>query len=196
MLAEGDTERAAATHLKAFLDARSQGVADKVRLKVLRQDGGLLERSVRGLSEAALRDSSTIGVVALTDVYPKFTSAQHARQTIQAWMPADSRCHVHVALHDFEAWLLVGWEALLKQAGVTARKPWSARPESVNGNNPPAHRIGNLFQTGKPPRKYKKPVHGQVLFEKLDLVQVADACPEFKLFLNCVLTLSGYPVLT
>ena len=110
-------------------------------------------------------------------------------------MPADPRCHVHVARHDFEAWLLVGWDALCKQAGVAPKKPWSGQPESVNHGNPPAHRIAELFQAGKPPRKYKKPIDGKKLFEKLALEQIAAVCPEFKAFLNCLLTLAGYATL-
>jgi hypothetical protein len=110
-------------------------------------------------------------------------------------MPQDPRCHVHVARYDFEAWLLFGWAALCKQAGVEKKKPWGTQPESVNGGSPPAHRIGALFQSGKPPRKYKKPIDGKKLFEKLDLEQVANVCPEFKAFLNCLLKLAEYKVL-
>ena len=194
ILAEGDTERAAQSHLKQFLDERA-GSLPKMRLRVLRQDGGLGERSVREQAEDALQDPSTIGVIALTDVYPAFKSAEDARATIGKWMPDDARCHVHVARHDFEAWLLVGWEALLKQAGCGQKKPWSSHPEDVNTNHPPAHRVSELFQSGKPPRKYKKPIDGKKLFEKLDLAQVAAACPEFKSFLNRLLSLAGYPLL-
>ena len=47
------------------------------------------------------------------DVYPEFKSAADARAIVTSWMPPDTRCRAHVACHDFEAWLLVGWEALL-----------------------------------------------------------------------------------
>lgn len=112
IIAEGMTEAAASAHLKAFLDGRSAGKA-RVRLRVIRQGGGLKESAVRGLAELALEDDSTVGVVALTDVFPEFKSAASAQATVASWMPQDGRCRAHVACHDFEAWLLLaGYELL------------------------------------------------------------------------------------
>lgn len=192
VLAEGDTERAAGSHLKQFLDSRAGGLP-RVRLRTIRQHGPLLEKNVRGQAQEALRDPSTVGVIALTDVHPKFKDANHARLEIKGWLPDDGRCHVHVARHDFEAWLLVGWPAILKQAGVGNKQPWGKHPEEINTAKPPAHRMAELFHQGRPPRKYKKPIDGKKLFEKLDVLEIAAACPEFKAFLNCLLSLAGYP---
>jgi hypothetical protein len=160
---------------------------------MIRQDGPLLEKNVRGQAQEALHEPSTIGVIALTDVHPEFTDANHARTEIKGWLPSDGRCHVHVARHDFEAWLLVGWTAILKQAGVGNKQPWGKRPEEIDTGKPPAHRMAELFRQGHPPRNYKKPIDGKKLFEKLDLLEVAAACPEFKAFLNRLLSLAGYP---
>jgi hypothetical protein len=85
---------------------------------------------------------------------------------------------------------LVGWPNLLKKARSGSKQPWGANPEQVNGNNPPAHRVSALFDLAG--KKYKKPIDGKQLFEQLDLLQVAAACPNFKLFLNCILTLAKY----
>jgi len=192
ILAEGDTERAAGDHWKRFLDQRA-GDKPKVRLHIIRSNGALIEEDVRTKADRALDDASTIGVVALTDVYPKYASATAARETIAGWMPSDPRCRAHAACHDFEAWLLVGWDALVEHAHAGPRKPWGAHPEEIDLHNPPAHRIKALFQLGKPtPRKYSKPIDGKKLFEKLDLVDVAEACPEFKAFINSLLELSEY----
>ena len=87
---------------------------------------------------------------------------------------------------------MVGWTAVLKQAGVGNKQPWGKHPEEINTGKPPAHRLEELFRQGHPPRKYKKPIDGKKLFEKLDLFEVASACPEFKAFLNCLLSLAGY----
>ena len=158
--------------------------------------GALKEPEVRGRAEKFLSTEATLGVVALTDVFPAFRSAADAKAVIRAWMPDDPRCRVHVAQHDFEAWLLPGWDAILKQAGIVGnRKPWGPLPENVNTTHPPAHRLWELFQQGKPPRKYKKPVDGKKLFEKLDLEAVAAQCPEFKSFLNTLLEFAGYATL-
>ena len=195
VLVEGDTERAAREHLKRFLDSRA-GERPLVRLQMSVFDRGLAEAEVRGRAEKALASSATIGVIALTDLYPKFASPAAARQTIAQWLPKDPRCHVHVAKHDFEAWLLHGWTAILRQAGIVGnRKPWGSKPEDVDGTNPPAHRLRDLFQQGKPPRKYKKPVDGKKLLELLRLEDVAAQCPELKSFLNTLLSLAGYPLL-
>ena len=192
-MAEGDTERAARQHLKRFLDERA-GVQPKVRLQVITFDGALKEADVRGRAEKFLSNPNVIGVIALLDVYPQFKGdLDSARKTVSSWMPKDSRCHVHFAKHDFEAWLLLGWEAILRQSGVkSGLKPWGSRPEEINHDKPPAHRLLKLFQQGDPPRRYKKPIDGKKLFELLDLAQVAAACPEFKAFLNALLTLAEY----
>jgi hypothetical protein len=92
----------------------------KVRLKPVPLDGGLNERQVRGLAEGFLRDTSVSGVIALTDLYPKFTSATEALETLRGWLPSDGRCHAAIAKHDFEAWLLVGWSA--KPGALRARR--------------------------------------------------------------------------
>ena len=193
IIAEGKTERAAKDHLKKFMDERAavQGEQSRVRLREVPQDGGLKAAKVRALAKVAVEDPTIVGIVALTDVYPAFHSAEEARRTVQSWLPDDPRCQAHVAAHDFEAWLLVGWEALTAQAGVGALRPWGAHPEQVNGGHPPAHRISALFQQGKPPRKYVKPIDGKKLFEKLDLAAVASRCPQFRAFLNGLLGLAG-----
>jgi hypothetical protein len=191
VIAEGKTEQAARHHLKAFIDGRA-GENPKVRLHVLSMNGPLTRASVRKQAETALSHPSTIGLVALTDVYPSFTSASHARAVVTDWLPKDPRCHAHVACHDFEAWLLVGWSALLKQAGIAKQKPWGKHPEAINTDKPPAHRIKALFQRAE--RSYSRVVDGKKLFEKLDLEQVAALCREFKAFVNCLLSLSGYPL--
>jgi len=197
ILAEGDTERAARNHIKRFVDGRA-GNLPKVRLETSIFDGGLTEQEVRGRTTKFLSGDSTLGVIALVDMYPQFKGLTPARakKIVRSWMPDDPRCHAHVAKHDFEAWLLHGWDALLKQSGVTGpRKRWSPSPEEVNHDNPPARRVRALFQEGKPPRKYKKPVDGMKLFEKLDLAEVASVCPELKSFLDKLLQLCGYPLL-
>ncbi|MBN1774488.1 MAG: DUF4276 family protein [Deltaproteobacteria bacterium] len=193
VIAEGDTERAARNHLKEFLDARA-GSLPRVRLHVAKLDGGLAERRVRDLADRHLREEGTLGVVALSDLYPRYRDAADAKRVIASWMPIDPRCHVHVAKHDFEAWLLADWRAVLRQAGVEGRQPWGAKPEEIDVDRPPAHRLRELFAHGGR-SSYKKTVDGKKLFEALDLEAAAGQCPELRSFLNCLLALAGYPVL-
>lgn len=198
VMAEGDTERAARPHLKEFLDARAGG-RPKVRLEVSRFDGALREAEVRGRAQKLLSDPGVIGLVALLDLYPQFRGEDvpAARKRVAAWMPDDPRCRVHFAKHDFEAWLLPGWSAIIKQSRVrSAPRPWGTRPEDIDQDKPPAHRLAELFRQGQPPRRYKKPIDGRRLFEQLDLEDVAACCPEFKAFLNSLLALAEYEPLS
>jgi len=195
VLAEGATERAAAPHLKQFLDSRA-GDAPKVKLHIVSLDTALTERDVRKLAPLHLAQADTLGLIALTDLYPRFRTPEEARNTISKWLPNHPRCHVHVAKHDFEAWLLVRWDNLLAHAHIASKKPWGARPEDIDDHQPPSHRLQKMFcNEAKPPRRYKKPIDGRKLFEQLDLPEVAHHCPEFKSVINCLLRLARYPLL-
>jgi hypothetical protein len=194
VMAEGATEKAALPWVKHFLDVRA-GDRPKIRLETNIFNGALGESEVRGRAEKFLSKPDVIGVIALLDLYPQFKGVDlvSAKNTVRSWMPEDPRCYVHFAKHDFEAWLLVGWDAIVKQSGAKSGfKPWGAWPEQINHDNPPAHRLADLFNRGQPQRKYKKPIDGKKLFEQLDLVEVAKACPEFKAFLNTLLSLAAY----
>ena len=191
LLAEGATERAARERLKVFLDER-RGDRPRVGLQIRTVDGGLRQRDVFGRCQEYLRDPQVCGVVALTDVYPAFLDAPSARTTVRGWMPNDPRCHSAAALHDFEAWLLCGWDAILARLGIQ-RAPFGANPETINGDNPPAHRLRDLFQTKR--RRYIKPVDGKLLFDQLDLLNAATRCGELKRFLNTLLSCAGYDLL-
>ena len=193
ILVEGQTEEAMKGHLVRFIHGR-RGDRPRVGLHFVNLGGGLNKTNTQKQASRWLRESDTLGVIALTDVYPAFKSAEEARETVASWLPSDDRCRPAVAAHDFEAWLLVGWTALVRRAGHDKLAPWGAHPEKVNGNRPPAHRIGELFGA-RSRRPYQKPVDGRFLFEQLDLEVVAGKCPEFKRFVNAILDLAGYELL-
>ena len=52
-----------------------------------------------------------------------------------------------------------------------------------------------LYLRAKPPRKYRKTIEMPVILRDKDLTFSANACPEFKSFLNTLLTLSNLPLL-
>ena len=63
-----------------------------------------------------------VGQIALTDVYtgskpPDFPTAAEAKIKMHRWVGVESRFYLHVALHDFEAWLLPYWEKIKKLTG-------------------------------------------------------------------------------
>ena len=192
VLAEGDTERAFKDRLKRFLDERA-GTKPKIRLNVKPVDGMMSEKVIKSRVPKYLDQNDCRGVVVLADVYPFYKSAEHAKTTLQSWMPSDPRCHAHAALHDFEAWLLCDWNSILNLANIKNKQPWSNNPETVNLINPPSHRLDDLFNHEAVPRqKYSKVRQGKILMEKLDLISAANICSELKAFLNTLLKIANY----
>jgi len=190
IIAEGDTERAARSHLQYFLNERLRSEA-RVGLDIVALDGGLGPRDVERIAQIKLASPGTLGVVAWTDLFPTYPDAATARRTIKEWMPDDSRCQVHVVKHDFEACLLVAWDVILKRLRIGPRKPPGANPEEVNNQHPPADHLKELYRLARPAREYSKPIDGKALFQQLDLAEAAGRCPEFKGFLNGLITIAG-----
>jgi hypothetical protein len=132
-------------------------------------------------------------VIALTDVYTgsrEFTGAMDAKNKMRAWVGSEPRFSPHVALHDFEAWLLPYWDAIQRLAGSARASP-GARPEQVNHDNPPARRLQEVFRTGSKGKAYVKPRDAARILRDSDLTIAAEVCPELRLFLNTILRLCG-----
>jgi hypothetical protein len=112
ILVEGKTETAFKRTLIAFLQTRLAGKMP--RLDFVPYDGRIptgdkLKRVVENLLNDRKRPADA--VIALTDVYtgtnpPDFPTAADAKHKMRQWVGAEPRFHPHVALHDFEAWLL------------------------------------------------------------------------------------------
>jgi hypothetical protein len=134
-------------------------------------------------------------VISLTDVYtgsnpPKFENAEDAKEKMRRWVGAEPRFHPHVALHDFEAWLLPYWASIQKLAGHNKKAP-DGKPETINHNNPPAYRIKEIFEIGKCRDSYVKPRDAGRILSKNDLALTVAQCPELKSFVNTILSVSG-----
>lgn len=59
-------------------------------------------------------------VIALTDVYTgtnDFAGADDAKAKMREWVGSEQRFIPHVALHDFEAWLLPYWDEIKRLSG-------------------------------------------------------------------------------
>ena len=107
-------------------------------------------------------------VSALTDVYtgskpPEFANAADAKLKMREWVGPKPGFHPHVALHDFEAWLLPFWSSIQKLAWHNKRAP-GGKPETINHENPPAHRIKEFFEIGTCRDSYIKPREAESLF--------------------------------
>lgn len=190
LLVEGDTEIALKEHLKAFLDGRAEAEGKpRVRLEpkdIVTQGRDKLRRRVA----LELGKPSVSAVVGLVDVYPKFHSAAEAK-TYLAEAADDPRFFAHAAQFDVEAWLLPYWNDICGRVGVRRSSP-AGDPETVDHINPPAHRLQALYRLSKPaPRKYAKATEMHAILRGKDLAASATRCPEFKAFLNTLLTLGG-----
>lgn len=191
ILVEGKTEQAFKPKLQEFLKSRLARQMPK--LDFVPCDGGLptgnkLQRMVGRLLNQGSRSADA--VIALTDVYPNYQDAQQAKAALTDAVPDENRFYVHVALHDFEAWLLPYWKAIQNLAGSNRRRPGN-NPEAVNHGNPPAHRLAEVFRTGSNAKRYVKPRDAGRILKDADLLVSIHACPELKEFINRILALCG-----
>ncbi len=189
IICEGKTEKAFKPHLAAFLQKRL--TTNPPKLVFDHHDGAIptgkkLQRIVSNLLSTGKERSDA--VIALTDVYPAFADAEEAKRKMREWVGIEPRFYPHVALHDFEAWLLPYWDQIQKLAGRNS-KPFGSKPEKVNHGNPPAHRLSRMFEAGTCRDSYNKPRDAGRILKDADLmVSIAD-CTELKAFVNTILRL-------
>ena len=145
---------------------------------------------LRGRVRRELAGRDVAGVVGLIDVFPQFENAAAAKAFLRQAAGDLSGFHAHAAQYDVEAWLLPYWDDICRRVGVTQSPP-GANPETVDGNNPPAYRLKALYRRARPKRKYVKTKEMYAILKGKDLTVAAGRCPEFKAFLNTLLTLSN-----
>ncbi len=189
ILCEGKTEKAFKPCLNRFLRTKLAGKMPKLVFSVY--DGAIptkekLQRRVSNLLHSGRKRSDA--VIALTDVYPEFSDAAEAKKLMQEWVGKESKFYPHVALHDFEAWLLPYWNDIQKLAKRQS-KPFGVHPEEVNHQNPPAHRLKKLFEAGECRDSYNKPRDAGRILKDNDLLVSINACPELKAFVNRIIKL-------
>jgi hypothetical protein len=188
ILVEGATEVAFQQKLRDFL--QNYLGQQMPKLKFIKQDGRIpKEEKLKRIVEILL-NSDCDAVIALTDVYTgtkDFKSAEDAKAKMNQWVGNNPNFYPHVALHDFEAWLLPYWETIKILAKHNRSAP-SGSPETVNHDKPPAYRLKEIFELGKA-SSYNKVFHGRKILEKSDLMIAIQACPELKMFVNCILKL-------
>lgn len=134
-------------------------------------------------------------VMALTDVYtgslpPEFNDAQDARQEMLGWVHNNPKFHAHAAQYGFEAWLLPYRPTIQQLAGHNQAAP-PGNPESVDHDNPPAHRINAIFEAGRCRNSDGKPRDAGRILRKSDLSAAISQCAELQAFVNTILSVCG-----
>lgn len=132
-------------------------------------------------------------VIALTDVYTgtaDFSDAEDAKKKMRDWVGPEPRFSPHVAMHDFEAWLLPYWPDIQRLAGTNRTVP-APNPETVNHLKPPAHRLKELFAAGTSSRHYSKVRDAARILKDKDLGIAISKCAELKAFVNTIIRLAG-----
>jgi hypothetical protein len=193
ILVEGSTEKAFKTHLVTFLKQRLPG--NMPRLDMVPYHGRIpkgdrLRRDVERLLAGRQASDAVIG---LTDVYTgtdDFADASDAKAKMRDWVGRNPRFHPHVALYDFEAWLLPYWTEIQHLAGHNRTAPAGA-PESVNHAHPPSYHIREIFRIGTSRDAYSKARDANRILSGKDLAVAAAHCPELRAFLNTIIGLSG-----
>lgn len=198
IMVEGKTESAFMPFLRDFLKTRLSG--QMPALKPVVYNGGVptgndLKRDVANLFGGK---KPADHVIWLTDVYVDkqnpgkglWRTGDDAKKLARQWVGNEPRFHPHVALHDFEAWLLPYWDRIKKHAKTNRSAP-SGAPETVNHQKSPAYHINDAYMTGTEKRAYLKTKDPQAILKDQDLMVAINACPELKSFVNTILRLSG-----
>jgi hypothetical protein len=190
LLGEGETEKKLGQILKRFLDQKtSTGNAIGLQSRPIARTLDRLKFQVK----TELKHPEVMGVIALLDVYPDFTSATEVKKYLQK-ASNDPRYFPHAAPYEIEAWLLPYWEKICARLKQPKLQPLGRHPEKVNGENPPSHRLDALYQKYLR-RGYSKPIELQAILGGVDLEYAAKQCPELKALLNTLCKLAGVPLL-
>jgi Domain of unknown function (DUF4276) len=141
------------------------------------------------LSTCSNKKNAPDVIIALSDVYTgssDFKDATDAKAKMQSWVGSEPKFHPHVALHDFEAWLIPYWSSIQVLAQHNKNSPGS-NPETINHNKPPSYHIAELFEAGKGGRSYIKTRDVTRILKDTDLMVAIKQCPELKAFINTIL---------
>lgn len=193
IIVEGKTEQAFIPHLRNYLSLRLAGKIPMPKLDSLPYNGRIPTGDKLKRVVEYLLSGTTDYVIALTDVYTganNFVDANDAKQKMRQWVGNNDRFHPHASQHDFEAWLIPYWSDIQRLAGHNTTAP-SGNPETVNHNNPPAHRINDIFRIGNKGKAYIKPRDAGRILRDNDLSVSISQCAELKAFVNTILQICG-----
>lgn len=190
LIVEGKTEKAFVPKLREYLQTLLPGKMPS--LHSVAQNGRIqLDDNLDKLVKNLLSGKNAADyVIALTDVYPEFSSAANAKERLRQSVKAENRFYVHAAKYEFEAWLLPYWLQIQQLAKHNQSAP-SGNPEMVNHNNPPSMRIKEIFRRGNGRDDYVKTRDAPRILKDADLNIAIQQCPELKSLVNTILSICG-----
>ena|SRR5258708_29386166 len=193
ILVEGRTEAAFKQILIKYLEQHLSGRMPK--LDFFPYDGRIpKDVDLKKKVETVLNgQNASQYLIALTDVYTgtnDFKDAEDAKAKMLQWVGVEPRFIPHVALYDFEAWLLPYWDEIKRLSKHNRAAP-GINPETVNHNKPPSYHIKEVFAAGQCRNHYSKVRDGQRILRDKDLGIAIAKCAELRAFVNTILRLSG-----
>lgn len=190
LIVEGKTEKAFVPKLREYLQTLLPGKMPS--LHSVAQNGRIqLDDNLDKLVKNLLSGKNAADyVIALTDVYPEFSSAANAKERLRQPVKAENRFCVHAAQYEFEAWLLPYWLQIQQLAKHNQSMP-SGNPEMVNHNNPPSMRIKEIFRRGNGRDDYVKTRDAPRILKDADLGIAIQQCSELKSLVNTILSICG-----
>lgn len=196
VLCEGRTEQVLRTGLQGFLERHAREAPSGARpaqtgLSIKGLNGPVLRKKLPRLVDLYGAKEDVVGVIALTDVYPGFSSAHEAKAQLREPTKQTmykGKFRAHAAQFELEAWLLPFWDDIVKYLGLKGQPP-GANPEEVNNQKPPSKHLKELFRRAN--REYDKVRYAAKWLTADRLEIAAGSCPELKAFLNSILELAG-----
>ena len=190
LIVEGKTEKVFVPKLREYLQTLLPGKMPN--LHSVPQNGGIqlddkLDKLVTNLISGK---NAADYVIALTDVYPEFSSAASAKEKMRHSVKSEGRFYAHAAQYEFEAWLLPYWTQIQQLAKHNQSAP-GGNPEMVNHNHPPSVRIKEVFSRGKVRDDYIKARDAHRILRNADLNIAIQQCPELKSLVNTILSICG-----
>ncbi len=199
LFVEGYTEKKVLPEfLKRWLDVR---LPQRVGVNMVRFEGcrdyyeGISKKVALNLSGKAGAD--VIAGIGLLDLYGPEFYPPHLKTAAKryAWAKdhleervGHPRFRQHFAVHETEAWLLSQPEILPPEV-KKALPGRSAKPETVNFDEPPAKLLDRLHRE-KLHRPYRKVIDGVSLFQSLSPDRAAERCPYLRSLLEDMLSLA------
>ncbi|MBI3892346.1 MAG: DUF4276 family protein [Candidatus Wallbacteria bacterium] len=199
LFVEGQTEREALPRFfHRWLDEHAQ---PGIGIKAIRFQGASeYLRDIRSRVELYLEKTSkseVLGAIGLLDFYgcpalppssePLPQRYQRAKAALENKV-GHNRFRQHFAVHETEAWLF-SEPSILPRPVREALPKSTEQPEQVDFDEPPAKLLLRLYDK-KLNRRYRKPVDGQNLFQKLSPNVASNKCYHLKLLLEDLLSLA------